>query len=184
MEKIPGGTELLNPLALLRRLNIDRAMTVADLGCGRAGFFALQAGKIVGDEGTVYAVDIIKPVLSSVVSAAKQAHVRNITTVWANLEIAGGTKIPDKAADIALLINVLFQSKKQEAILREATRVLKPKGKLLIIDWKMTNAPLGPSVDRRVSPETIRALATKLGLHETDSFEAGQYHFGLIFTKK
>lgn len=184
MEKVPGGTELLNPLALLQRLHIDRGMVVADLGCGRAGFFAIQAGKIIGEQGTVYAVDVVKAVLSSVSSAIKQSGLRNVKTVWADLEVPKATKIPDRSSDIALLVNVLFQSRKREAIIREAARVLKPGGKLLVIDWKTVNSPLGPPQERRVSPDTVRVAARNLGLLETDSFEAGQYHFGLIFSKK
>lgn len=182
-QKVAGGTELLNTLDLLKHAGVGNAMTVADLGCGNAGFFVMQAAKMVGNDGLVYAVDIMKPVLASVTSAAKQAGLHNVQTVWTNLEVYRGAKIPDETVDVALLINILFQSSKVQNIIREASRLLKVGGRLLVVDWKSTPSPLGPPHEMRVAPETIRKAAAELGLHEADAFDAGQYHFGLLFQK-
>lgn len=182
--KVPGGNELLNPQHLLAdELQINYGSKVADLGCGGVGFFSFQAAKLVGDGGLVYAVDIIKDNLKSVASKARQDGYYNIRTLWSNLEIYSATKINDQSLDFCLLINVLFQNKYPEKIIKEATRLLKPRGKLLIIDWREGRFPIGPEPQQRVSLKRTKETAEALGLKLTKEFNAGQYHFGLIFEK-
>ena len=65
----------------------------------------------------------------------------------------------------------------------EAIRLLKPKGKLLVIDWGNAMTSFGPPPADRVKPETVKTLAKKLKLLLLDEFEAGSYHYGLIFQK-
>lgn len=184
MQKIPGGNELLNPAELLKKAGVATSMKVGDFGCGGMGYFTLQAAKIVGDNGLVYGVDILKSALTSVASLAKQSGLDNVRTIWSNIEIPGATKIPAASLDVALVKNVLFQTKKRREFLKEAARLLKSGGTMIVVDWKMVGSPLGPSPHDRVSPEEIRRLARELGFDEVDSFEAGQFHFGLLFRKK
>ncbi|KKT07436.1 MAG: Methyltransferase type 11 [Parcubacteria group bacterium GW2011_GWA2_43_17] len=96
MSNIAGGNQLLNPLTILRdHLKIAMDARVADLGCGSMGFFSLQAAALAGDKGQVYAVDILKEVLSSVEGRARQAGLYNIKTVWSNLEVVGRLLVVD-----------------------------------------------------------------------------------------
>lgn len=182
--KIPGGKEVIDSLKLLERLGIEEKMQVADLGCGRRGYFSLQAAKMVGELGRVYAVDVIPSALENVQSMANLFGVNNLKTVWADLEVVGGTKIPDQNIDLAMVNNVFFQTKKDDLILKEATRILKRGGKLLVTEWKKIKTPFGPPPENRVSPEEIKNNAKNCGLSLCEEFEAGPYHYALIFIKK
>lgn len=182
--KIPGGKELIDSLALLEKLGIAEKMIVADLGCGRRGYFSLQAAKLIGPNGLVYCVDVVKTALENVNSMANLFGIPNIKTIWADLEIPKAVKISDKSIDLAMINNVLFQTKKHNLIIQEAVRILKKNGKLLITDWKKTWSPFGPPAENRVSPEQIKTDARKCGLILEKEIEAGPYHFGLIFVKK
>lgn len=178
-----GGNELLNARELLERAGVTMHMTVADLGCGTAGYFTIPAAKMVGEKGTVYAVDVVQSALSSVGGAAAFAGCHNVHTVWSNVEQIGGTKIPEGAVDVCLLINILFQTQEHANVIKEAARLTKVGGKILIVDWKMIATPFGPPQTIRVSPESIRIAAHDANLDELDSFEAGHFHFGLLFRK-
>ncbi|MFA5107593.1 MAG: methyltransferase domain-containing protein [Patescibacteria group bacterium] len=180
-ERIAGGNELLDATKIIQKASISYSMKVGDFGCGGTGIFALQAAKAVGDKGTVYAVDILKSVLASVVSKAHMQTINNIKPVWSNLEIYGATKIPNGTCDRGLLINILFESKKQKEILREVKRMMKREGLLLIVDWKPYGAPFGPLEKDRVSPEKVETMARELGFQLLESFEAGPFHYGLLF---
>jgi len=79
--------------------------------------------------------------------------------------------------DRALLVNTLHQSEKKIEILREAIRLLKRGGKLLIVEWKNIDLPLGPSPERRINLDSLKAAAPKLGLGLQEEFEAGPYHY-------
>ena len=108
--KIPGGNELINAKEFLTKVGIEEEMTVADLGCGARGYFSLQAARMVGSRGMVYAVDILPAALKGVEVNAKLLGINNIKTVWSDLEIYEATKIPAESLDFALLINILFLS--------------------------------------------------------------------------
>lgn len=183
MSQVQTGNELIS-VDVFKKAGIEAGMHVADLGCGNLGYFAIPAAKLVGTSGIVYAVDILKSVLQSVESRAKIQGLDNLKTIWSNLEIVGATKIPDSSLDVAFLINMLFQSKRDDLVLQEAHRLLKPNGKMIIIDWLKISTPFGPPMEDRTNPEEIKQFAQKAGFRQVDEFEAGSYHYGMTFIKE
>ncbi|MBT4349667.1 class I SAM-dependent methyltransferase [bacterium] len=182
--EVGGGNELLDVNFILREtVAIQPGQIVADLGAGGAAYFTMQAAKIVGDQGEVYAVDVVKNTLSSIEGKARMAGLYNIKTIWSNLEILGATKIPAETLDHALLINILFQAQKKADILAEAIRLLKPGGRLTIVDWSDTKPSFAPSAEMQVDQNELLSIAEKLNLQLEQQFKAGNYHFGLIFIK-
>lgn len=182
---MPYNTVMFNVPGILKKLDIKQGDVIADLGTGREGRMALAAAKLVGEEGVVYAVDIVKTILPAVLTKAAIYGLKNIRTVWSNLEVVGAAKaISDNSVDVAFLVTVLFQSRKHKEILQEAYRMLKPGARLCCVDWKPNEeSPLGPAENMRVSPEAIKPLALELGLRLQEEFNAGQCHWGLIFVK-
>lgn len=183
MTKVTGGNALIDPQIVVAKAQISERMRVGDLGCGRTGHFVFPLAAAVGEYGLIYAVDILKDVLANIDRRAQQENVKQIKTVWSNLEMFGATKIESSSLDIALLINILFQSNRRSEIIREAVRMLKQGGKLLVVDWKRIATPLGPSVEGRLNKENLLAVCQRLGLELMEEFEAGVYHFGMVFLK-
>jgi ubiquinone/menaquinone biosynthesis C-methylase UbiE len=181
--EISGGLKFLNQQEVFDKINLRQGMKVACLGCGNLGYFIIPAAKIIGQDGIAYAVDIQKPALDSVRHRATLEGLYNLHTVWANLEDVGSTKIPAGSLDVAFLINVLFQNKKHDKMIAEASRLLASGGKLVVADWKKIGIPFGPSVEMRVAPEKIIQIATDLKLKLVLQTEFGQYFWGLIFEK-
>lgn len=181
MAYISGGNKLIDPRATLKRIGVAQGMKVSDLGCGGAGHFVLPAAEMVGDSGMAYAVDILKSVLNEVSRKARLNGIQNLKTIWANLEIYQSTRIPDHMLDMAFLINILFQSKEHLNIFKEAKRIIKHGGKLLVIDWNQTHVPFGPPLIDRVSAKEVKSIANSLGFDLVDEFDAGKYHFALVF---
>jgi ubiquinone/menaquinone biosynthesis C-methylase UbiE len=181
--KTPGGNELLDPRALLERVGVGTGSRVADLGCGSMAYFVLEASRLVGTRGQVYAVDVVREVLSNVQGRLQLAGATNVKTVWSDLERVGATDIPPASLDVDLIINTLFQTKDHAAVVAEAARLLRPGGTLLVVEWKPIGTPFGPAMERRVSPGLVAELAGRAGLQPGEQFEAGPYHFALTFTK-
>ncbi|MBI4994726.1 class I SAM-dependent methyltransferase [Candidatus Peregrinibacteria bacterium] len=181
--KISGGNELINPVKLLEQSGIKGGMTVADLGCGAAGHFVLPAAHLVGDSGLVYAVDILPSVLQSVESRAKVEGVGNIKIVWADLEKVGGMKIENGSVDLAILVNDLFQIKDKQTVIKEAARILKSGGGLVVGEWKTIGTPIGPPVNARLDSAQVKSMIQSAGFEFVHEFEAGPYHYGLVFKK-
>jgi len=178
------ASKLLNPEALLKdELGVSSGHQLGDLGCGGAGYFTLPAARLVGSQGKIYAVDILKAALDGVISKAKLENITNIETVWSDLEKVGATKIPAATLDFACLINIIFQSRQNDAMLKEANRLLKQGGKLLVVDWKVEPTPFGPPLENRLPPEKLKSLALAAGFAVDKQFEAGPYHYGFILSK-
>jgi SAM-dependent methyltransferase len=104
------------------------------------------------------------------------------------LESPGGSGIKDGVVDLVLLHNVLFQSQKKADIIKEAGRVLKTGGTLVLIDWLLTieaggNSFSGPQGGWRISADDAKKIAQAEGLSFQRSLDAGESHYGLIFVK-
>ncbi len=177
-----SGNELIK-VNIFEKVGLSEGMNVGDLGCGNLGYFSMPAAKIVGKKGTVYAVDILKSVLQSVEQIAIQEGLENLKTVWSNLEIVGATNVPAATLDLTMLINMLFQSTDDQKVFLESYRLTKSGGKLAVIDWKMISTPFGPEPAKRIKKEDAVKFAETAGFKLVEEFEAGPYHFGLIFVK-
>jgi len=178
-----GGSSLIDANLVLDKARVEEKTKVADLGCGSSGHFVFPAARRVGKKGIVYAVDILRTTLETVSKRARAENLANIKTVWSNLEIFGATKIEAGSLDVGLLINTLHQSHRRAEILRESVRLLKKNGRLVVVEWKNTAAPFGPPSEEKVKKEFIENGVKKLGLRPEEEFEAGQYHYGLIYIK-
>jgi ubiquinone/menaquinone biosynthesis C-methylase UbiE len=183
MIKVTGGSALLDVNFILEKAQIKERMKVADLGCGTSGHFVFPAAKIVGNRGTVYAVDILKPSLDSISRRARQEGITNIITVWSDLEVYRGANIETESLDVALLINTLFHSEKRAEIIRESIRMIKKGGNLLVVEWEETSSPFGPPPEKRVKIEPLKKVGEKMGLKVVEEFSAGEYHYGVLFVK-
>jgi ubiquinone/menaquinone biosynthesis C-methylase UbiE len=172
----------LNPSSIFAQLNMREGMVVADFGCG-SGFLTIKAAQLVGDEGTVYGVDVQKSVISELKSKVRLFGLRNINPVWANLEALGSSKISNESVDLVMLVHILHQSKKRNAIMNEAKRVVKPNGKILFVDWKKTGTPLGPSAQLRVEKEVLKKEAESAGFKYVKDIETDDYHYGFLMEK-
>lgn len=168
---------------ILNKISLSQREKIAELGCGNFGYFVFPAARMVGPLGKLYAVDILKTTLEDIKKRAIQDNLKQIETVWSNVEVFKGTKIDSSSLDKVFLINILNQSEKKQDILREAVRMLKTNSKLLIVEWKSIDSPIGPEQEKRINKHTLKEMAPRINLILEEEFDAGPYHYGLIFHK-
>lgn len=178
-----SGNQLIDPKQLFEKVQLRAGMHIADFGCGRTGNVILPASKEVGLHGIIYAVDIMKDVLDGVIKRAHMHNLSNIHTVWSDVEQIGKTAIPEKSLDLVFFINSMFHMKNKDAALQEASRLLKNKARIMIVDWIENNLPIGPKKDQLVNFMEIIHWAGQNGFAIQEQFEAGQYHHGVILYK-
>jgi len=171
--------KFLNPEDILDELDLKPNMMVADFGCGSGGF-TIPLAKVL-DEGLVYGLDIQEQPLSALKGKVLLERLNNVRIIKCDLEPPKGSTLKEQSVDLVLIPNVLFQIKNKNAIILEASRILRDKGKLVIIDW-LTNTKQGPEEGRIPKEEAVR-LAKEHGFQFDKEFDAGKYHFGIVFTK-
>ena len=172
----------MNPEKIAGEFSVSEGMSVADFGSG-AGYFTIILGQMVGESGKVYALDIQETALDNVRVKTKAVGLKNIEAIRTNLEVVGSSGLPDNSQDMVLLANILFQSDKKSEIILEAKRVLKSSSRLVLIDWRMGTGGFGPPDERRTDEVAMRNLVTGEGFVFERSFDAGQFHYGMIFVK-
>jgi ubiquinone/menaquinone biosynthesis C-methylase UbiE len=174
-------TIFLDPKAILGKVGVTEGQHVVDLGCG-GGYFVLAAARIVGDNGVVYGVDVLPSALSAVSSRARLYGLYNVRTVWSNAEVHGGAHtIKDHSVDVVLMIQLLSQSKKHADIFKEAWRMVKPDGAMVIVDWRPDHGyRFGPLASHCITPEQVIAATGQLGWQSAETVSVGPYHFGLM----
>lgn len=169
------------PKANVLQMGLHEGMKVGDFGAG-SGHYALAAAAIVGSSGKVYAVDVQEDVLARLKDDAARVGFRNIETIWGDFERPGGTKLKEHALDAIILSNTLFQLDRTEDALQEMRRVLRPGGKLLVVDWAGAYRGMGPSEDRVVPEHKAEELFIGGGFHKAKSFRGGPHHYSILFT--
>ncbi len=165
----------------LENFKIDHGQIVADFGAG-IGAYSLAMARQVGDSGKVYAIDVQKDLLGRLSKEASRLKISNIEVIWGDVEKVGGSKLPDRSVDLVLISNILFQSHAKYSILKEAKRILKPGGRLVIIDWEDSFNNLGPEQGAIIKPEELEKILIDLGLKILKKFKAGDHHYGLVTT--
>lgn len=173
----------LEPQRIVRYFGLQEGDHVADFGAGH-GYFTIPMAKAVGGNGKIYAIDVQKAVLDIVRSRAKLEHLLNIEPIWADLDHPLGSKLKENFLEFVLMANVIFQSENRAKLFEEAFRILRQGGRLAVIEWDQSPAPMGPPINLRIKKETSRSLAEEAGFEFGKEFEAGSHHYGLFFVKK
>jgi ubiquinone/menaquinone biosynthesis C-methylase UbiE len=171
-----------DPSHNVEQFDLQSGMTVADFGTG-SGHYAFAAARAVGDKGKVYAIDVQKTLLEKLKRDAVTLRIHNVEIIWADIEKHGATKLRDGSVDAAIIANLLFQVEKKDDFLTEVNRVLKPKGRVLVIDWHDSFGGMGPNHEHIISVSKAKSLFEAAGfVHERD-IRAGEHHWGIILRK-
>jgi|SRR3989344_3355339 len=171
-----------NPEANIGKLSLKHGEIVVDFGAG-TGLYSALAAKRVGGAGRVYTIDIQKDLLINIRDRARAEGITNIETIWGDVEKLHGSKLDDNFADAVIISNMLFQVADKNTVIKEAKRILKPGGRVFLIEWRDSFSHLGPTPDMVLGEGAAKKLCMDEGLHYEDEFELGDHHYGLIFKK-
>ncbi len=163
------------------KLNLKPGDVVLDLGCG-PGDYSIQASQEIGEHGLVYALDRQDEAIRQIRDKIREQGYSNIRVIKA--DITQPLPIADNSIDLCLLSTVLhiFQIRKaEESLFAEMRRVLKPGGRLAVIECKKEDQTFGPPKHLRIAPEEVAGAVTKHGFKKFDLTDLG-YNYLIQFT--
>lgn len=162
-------------------LGLNPGDVVVDLGAG-SGSYALLAGEIVTPRGAVYAVDLNRDLLARLKKDAKDIGIGNIDIIWGDIELKNGIKLEDHIADAILLCNTLFMVEDKKGLMGEIKRILKPKGKVLVVEWSDSHGGVGPRKDHVFLENDAKHLFTEHGFTISHGSDNTSYHYRFVAT--
>jgi ubiquinone/menaquinone biosynthesis C-methylase UbiE len=123
---------------VVKALGVKPGMRIADVGAG-TGVFSLPFAKAVGPGGKVYAIDVDSGLLAIAKEKASGAGLANIDTI-----VAGPTdpKVPEPV-DILFICDTMHHLPNQAEYVKQFAKLLKPGGRVAVIDFKEGNWPAG-----------------------------------------
>jgi ubiquinone/menaquinone biosynthesis C-methylase UbiE len=117
------------PQQALEGAGVRSGQTVLEIGCG-TGFFTLPAARLLGDRGSLVAMDRLPASVEAVAAKVRAAGLRNVRVVEGN---ALDTKLDAESIDLVLIFGVIpAPMLPMDTLLAEMNRVLKPGGTMAV----------------------------------------------------
>jgi ubiquinone/menaquinone biosynthesis C-methylase UbiE/DNA-binding transcriptional ArsR family regulator len=180
---LPRDDELrkwLDPEKLLVSYGLRKGDVFVDVGCFE-GLFTIPAAKIVGNEGRVYGIDLSPASLEKIKSYADQNNIKNILLKEGLPE---KVKLDNKIADVVFFGTTLSDSYDPMKSLKNANRMLKDSGRLIVLEWKEGKLDAGPSDLAKLRKQRIIAYIENAGFIVEVVRDEGNYHYSIIAMKK
>ncbi len=171
----PGRDERLQINRVMDILRIAPGKSVADIGAG-SGWFTVRAAKRVGDNGTVYAVDINPEAIRYIESRIQKENVRNVKTILGKPD----NPLLPGSVDAVLLLKTYHEIAQPVTLLRNLRSSLNAGARVGVIDRN------GNGENHGIAREVVIREANQAGYHllEEDDFVKDGMDYFLVFGAK
>jgi ubiquinone/menaquinone biosynthesis C-methylase UbiE len=137
--------------AILGELGIGAGQVVIDIGCGN-GYMSREFARLVGESGKVFAVDRSAEAVERLRAAVAGANIEAVAA-----DVTEGLPFDGESADLIYMSTVyhVFSPEGRRAFAREARRLLRPGGRLAVIEIEKGQTLFGPPQAMRSSPDEL-----------------------------
>ncbi|HVN83511.1 MAG TPA: class I SAM-dependent methyltransferase [Candidatus Binatia bacterium] len=165
------------PTELVAALPITPGMAVADLGAG-TGYFSRYLSNAVGARGTVFAVDPEPNLVAHLRERAEHEHTVNVVPVLASLD---NPRLPNGGVDLVLIVDTFHHIDDRLNYFRRLQRVLKPDGRVAVVDFKKEPLPVGPPPEHKLARDQVVDELQTAGYRLTAEPAILPYQYVLVF---
>ncbi len=170
----------LQPRQVVSHLSLRRGLTVADFGAGR-GEYSLAVKEAVGNEGAVYAFDVLPDAVETLHRERLRRDMENFFTLCTDLN--QHLPLKDRLLHCAVVANTLYALSKRDEFLDELHRVMAPRGRVLMVDWASSFKNMGPREEEVVAAGDAVRLFRAHGFSVGSMIPAGTHHYAFVAQK-
>jgi ubiquinone/menaquinone biosynthesis C-methylase UbiE len=156
---------------VLQKLELPSDAEIGDLGCG-PGIFALAFAR-AATEGVVYASDIEPRQLDEVRAKIRASGLDNIVPVLASSD---SPHFPPARLDMVFVADTYHHLENRVEYMRRLQRTLKPGGRLVLLEYKPGELPVGPAADHKLGAGQLERELTEAGFKRVARFDTHPYH--------
>jgi ubiquinone/menaquinone biosynthesis C-methylase UbiE len=173
----PARDAWQKPAGVVEALLLRPGMCVADLGAG-TGYFSGYLAAAVGEAGTVFAVDTEPGLVAHLRERAEHEHTPRVVPILAS---ADNPRLPVGAVDVVLIVDTVHHIDDRINYLQRLRLVLKPGGRIVVIDFKTQDIPVGPPLEHKLAREQIVEEFGSAGYRLVSEPDILPYQYFLIF---
>lgn len=167
----PARIKFQSPEKIWETLQLSDPKILVDIGAG-TGFFAMPFCDQMLN-GTVYACDMSETMVSWMVENLPDRYRDRVIPLKSE---ENSCDLQDELADLVYMINLHHELDAPLTMLKEAYRMLKTGGTLMVIDWKAEETPMGPPQEIRIPVPVLQEQFSSIGLSRIQSHDGMPYH--------
>jgi ubiquinone/menaquinone biosynthesis C-methylase UbiE len=141
------------PREALKALKIKEGESIADVGAG-SGYYTVLLARAVGERGRVYATDIQPEMLELIKRKVARDQLSNVEVILGSED---DPRLPAGALDLVLMVDVYHELARPQAMLRALKRVLRPGGRLVLIEFRKESRDVPIREEHKMSVAEARA---------------------------
>lgn len=165
------------PADVVAALEVAAGFVVVDLGAG-TGYFTRYLSRAVGPDGGVVAVETEPNMVAELRARAERESLRNVAPVLGSFD---NPRVPPGVADLILIVDTFHHIDQRLEYFRALKRVLRPGGRIAIIDWKKEPLPVGPEPEHKLAREQVVYEMTAADYRLEREPDLLPYQYFLIF---
>ncbi len=168
------------PHEVLMALDLKEGEIIADIGAG-SGYFSFRLAQHVGGKGRVYAVDISPDMILHMNRRIRELGVNNLITILADPD---DPLLPKASVDLIFLCEVWHHIENQPKYLAQMRQILKPGGRVVMIDFQKKELPVGPPVEMKIAREDLLRQMESSHFRLVKEHTFLPYQYFLVFALK
>lgn len=163
----------------IKFVGMKQGSTILDIGTG-PGVFTMEYARVVGDQGTIYALDQSKEALDFFLKEVNEKN-NNILTICRNAEVSLDSV---GKVDIVMITDVLHHANSPVDIIRNVYQHIDENGCVLISEFDPdSDGHIGPPLQNRISKEEIKKLVQTIGFQVVKEGKQEYEHYYLLLNK-
>ncbi len=176
----PERVNWQNPEKVFEKMGNLAGKTVADIGVG-TGYFAFR---LVRKGAYVIGIDIEDKFIEYIEDRKSDLPEEFSDRIVTRLTVPDDPNLQPNEVDWVLIVNTFYILEDRESYLKKLRQGLKSGGRLIIVDYKIGNMPVGPLEDKKLSINQATAEIENAGFKiiGTDKLSL-QYQYIIVAEK-